>query len=48
MNGDYQSLKLSLIGVINDQGVDRMFWCDDVSNYKLQKIGFCITIMIMN
>ena len=47
MNGNYQSLKLSLIGVINDQGVDRMFWCDDVSNYKLQKIGFCIT-MIMN
>ena len=47
MHGNYQSLKLSLIGVINDQGVDRMFWCDDVSNYKLQKIGFCIT-MIMN
>ena len=47
MNGNYQSLKLLLIGVINDQGVDRIFWCDDVSNYKLQKIGFCIT-MIMN
>ena len=47
MKSKYPSLKLSLIGVINDQGVDRMFWCDDVSNYKLQKIGFCIT-MIMN